>query len=204
MDEDHSEKQKQGEYFDCLAVLSGHTQDVKHVLWHPDRPLLVSCSYDDTIKVWQEDPGEKDEWTCTQTLKGHTSTVWQACFSKDGSFMASCSDDCTVIVWRLAAGKDGCTFAKECTIVGQHTRTIFGVDWSAGGLIATASADDAVRVFKRRPDGPSGEIGYDLLAHKEHAHLADVNGVKWDPQSDLLASCSDDGTVKLWKLIEEL
>jgi WD40 repeat protein len=34
-------------------VLQGHTQDVKMVKWHPTRDLLVSASYDDTIKVSQ-------------------------------------------------------------------------------------------------------------------------------------------------------
>lgn len=33
--------------FDCAAVLTGHTQDVKH----PTIDVLFSCSYDNTIKV---------------------------------------------------------------------------------------------------------------------------------------------------------
>ena len=36
---------------DCIEVLSGHTQDVKSVLWHPDEETMVSTSYDDTAKV---------------------------------------------------------------------------------------------------------------------------------------------------------
>lgn len=36
---------------ECLAVLQGHTQDVKMVKWHPTQNWLVSASYDDTIKV---------------------------------------------------------------------------------------------------------------------------------------------------------
>jgi hypothetical protein len=32
-------------------VLTGHTQDVKSVVFHPDKELAVSCSYDDTLKV---------------------------------------------------------------------------------------------------------------------------------------------------------
>ena len=42
-------------------------QDVKAVVWHPDGEILVSCSYDDTIKLWKE---SDDEWVCEQTLTG--------------------------------------------------------------------------------------------------------------------------------------
>ena len=39
---------------------------------------------------------------------------------------------------------------------------------------------------------------------KENAHTQDVNGVAWNPVEDsLLASVSDDGTVKLWHLERE-
>ena len=47
----------------CAHVL----QDVKTVRWHPSSELLVSASYDDSIKVWVE---SDDEWICAQTLAG--------------------------------------------------------------------------------------------------------------------------------------
>ncbi|CAA3016775.1 protein CIA1-like [Olea europaea var. sylvestris] len=37
--------------FDCVSVLQGHTQDVKMVQWHPFMDILLSCSYDNTMKV---------------------------------------------------------------------------------------------------------------------------------------------------------
>ena len=42
-------------------------QDVKAVVWHPDGEILVSCSYDDSMKLWRE---SDDEWICEQTLSG--------------------------------------------------------------------------------------------------------------------------------------
>ncbi len=31
------------------------------------------------------------------------------------------------------------------------------------------------------------------------AHSADINSLRWEPNGKLLASCSDDGTVKVWQ-----
>jgi len=47
--------------------LAASAQDVKSVAWHPDGDVLVSASYDDSIRLWC-DAG--DEWTCAQTLEG--------------------------------------------------------------------------------------------------------------------------------------
>jgi WD40 repeat protein len=54
--------------FSCYEVIEGHTQDVKCVRFVPQSQDLVSCSYDDTLKVWEQDD---DTWHCTQTLKEH-------------------------------------------------------------------------------------------------------------------------------------
>ncbi len=35
--------------------------------WHPGGEILVSCSYDDSMKLWRE---ADDEWACEQTLAG--------------------------------------------------------------------------------------------------------------------------------------
>ena len=61
--------------FSVSAILSGHSQDVKFVKWHPTENWLFSASYDNTIKCWQYSEAV-DDWLCAYTIKGHTSTVW--------------------------------------------------------------------------------------------------------------------------------
>mmetsp|Transcript_45472 Transcript_45472/g.61695 ORF Transcript_45472/g.61695 Transcript_45472/m.61695 type:complete len:82 (+) Transcript_45472:442-687(+) len=78
--------------YECSGVLSGHTQDVKFIKWHPKRNTLFSCSYDDTIKCWNYDMSV-DEWVCTYTISGHKSTVWALDFDKEGQHLLTCSDD---------------------------------------------------------------------------------------------------------------
>src|SRR6202011_5594199 len=70
--------------FECLGVLMEHTQDVKCVAWHPTEEILASASYDDSIKLYIDDPS--DDWFCFATLTGHTSTVWSICFAPSGNY----------------------------------------------------------------------------------------------------------------------
>lgn len=44
---------------------------------------------------------------------------------------------------------------------------------------------------------------FHLVVKKEKAHDQDVNSICWHPNEDILASASDDGTVKLWRLVED-
>ncbi|GKA84108.1 CIA1-like protein [Tanacetum coccineum] len=69
------------------------------------------------------------------------------------------------------------------------------------GIIATGAADDAIRLFGESEDHSVDEPSYRLLLKKEKAHAMDINSVQWSPTANrLLASASDDGTIKIWKL----
>lgn len=54
------------------------------VTWHPHLDILASASYDNTIKMYKEDPADSD-WMCICTLTGHTSTVWSISFDGTGN-----------------------------------------------------------------------------------------------------------------------
>lgn len=193
--------------FECVAVLQEHTQDVKQVLWHPFDETLVSCSYDDTLKVWREDG---DDWYCSDTLSGHESTVWAAAFSPSGEYLASCGEDKTIKIWKAyppgntegvqTNGKDA-KWKDIGTLQGFHTRSVYSVSWSSGDLLASGSGDNSICIFSRDPEVITGEPAFILSNKIEKAHKSDVNCVKWNPaHPDILASCSDDGTIKIWKV----
>lgn len=194
--------------YECAAVINAHSQDVKKVIWHPHIDLIVSASYDNTIKMFKEDPSDSD-WTCVQTLLSHESTVWSLCFDKLGTRLASCSDDNTVKIWKeyLSGNSEGVATPNNepvwkcvCTLSGFHSRTVYDVSWChQTDLIATASADNAIRIFKEAPNSDPHQPMFDLIEVVESAHSEDVNCVLWNLNTPgLLASCSDDGTVKVW------
>ncbi|XP_069119610.1 probable cytosolic iron-sulfur protein assembly protein CIAO1 homolog [Argopecten irradians] len=195
------------EEYECASVLSSHTQDVKCVTWHPDKEILASCSYDNTIKLFKEDT---DDWTCFATLESHDSTVWKICFDKSGSRLVSCSDDHTVKIWQeyLPGNPEGVatkgsdpTWKCVCTLSGYHRRVIYDIDWChLTGNIATAAGDDAIRVFVEEPNSDKNQPSFRLEVTVNKAHSQDVNAISWNPKDpQLLASCSDNEEVKIWK-----
>ncbi|KAI4318832.1 hypothetical protein MLD38_032496 [Melastoma candidum] len=197
-----------GNEFECVSVLQGHKQDVKMVRWHPNMDVLFSCSYDNTVKIWAED-GD-DDWHCVQTLtednNGHSSTVWALAFNAEGDKMVTCSDDLTIKIWetdvkQMLSGGGYAPWNHVCTLSGYHDRTIFSVHWSSDGFIATGAADDAIRLFAEGSNGLDDGASLKMVMRKDKAHEMDVNSVQWSPgESRILASASDDGTIKLWKL----
>jgi len=199
--------------FDCAGVLQSHTQDVKDVVWHPNEDVLASASYDNSIKIFIENDYE---WEEVSTLTGHESTVWSLSWSRDGKRIASCSDDQTVRVWQrfesdgystvCNAKDDEAVWKNVCTLSGYHKRPVYSVDWNKQNeLIATAGGDNSIYIFKEK-SSPSGEpqaASFDVAFHKENAHLQDVNSVQWNPKHmNVLASCGDDETIKIWRLNE--
>jgi WD40 repeat protein len=104
----------------CLKVLRGHTAAVQSVAFSPI-PLrgnklgkasgfafwtqeschtLVSCSADETVKLWDIITGE-----CLKTLHEHLGTVWSVAVSPQGTTIASGSQDETIKLWDANSGQ---------------------------------------------------------------------------------------------------
>jgi WD40 repeat protein len=113
--------------------------------------ILASASYDDTIKLYVDDPS--DDWFCFSTLTGHTSTVWSIAWSPDGRYLASASDDCTVRIWK----KVGDYKWEGVLVLTGHERSVYSVSWGVGkggketgslGWVASTGGDGSIRVWE--------------------------------------------------------
>jgi len=183
-----------GGSFDAISI-THHTQDVKSVAWHPSEELLISTSYDDTVRVWSNDNGQEDQFYELCVLTGHKSTVWRGVFDPDSnpksSRFATCSQDKSIKIWKR--GKNG-EWKDVCTVPNIHEGAVFSIDWSSSGIIASGGADNKLTILKE-----FGDDVFDVCGDKEMAHEQDINCVAWCPTNpDLLATACDDGSIKLW------
>lgn len=181
-------------------MLEGHTQDVKFIRFHKSLPILFSASYDDTIKIWQEE--DDDEWKCIDTLVGHDSTVWGIALNQQGNKLISVSDDKSVKCWQCDSPDSIGKWRCNSTLKGHHSQPIYTVDWSPDNSnIVTGGGDNHITI-NSLGDNSDGNLLV-FLYKLDNAHDNDVNCVRWNPQKyNLLASSGDDGLIKIWSLIE--
>ena len=77
-----------------VAILSGHATWVGSLTFSADGRLLVSGSYDKTVKLWDIQTGG-----VATTFYGHTSYIFSVSISADCTTIASGSEDNTICLW---------------------------------------------------------------------------------------------------------
>jgi len=182
----------------AIATLNGHTQAIKSVAFSPDGKMLATASDDRTVKLWDINTVQE-----IYTLAGHSHAVKAVSFSQDGKFLVSASWDKTIRLWNVNTG------AEICQLTGhqlQVTSVVFspnlGVD-NAALLLASASFDRTVRLWALATESSdlciSGQFEnrpYCILS----AHAWAVMTVAFNPEGNILATGSDDRTIKLWEV----
>ncbi|KAL0696107.1 hypothetical protein Bca4012_063287 [Brassica carinata] len=69
---------------ECLKVLRGHSNFVFCVNFNPPSSLIVSGSFDETIRIWEVKTGR-----CVRVIKAHAMPVTSVHFNRDGSLIVS-------------------------------------------------------------------------------------------------------------------
>jgi len=141
--------------------------------------MLLSVSHDRTWRLWDI---ERAEEILCQT--GHSKAVYAGALHPDGSLFFTGDLGGSGMVWDLRTGKG------IIPIIG-HVKGILCADFSPNGYqLATGGDDNHMRLWDLRRRGPLERIP---------AHVKLVSDVKFQPEiGRYLASCSYDGTVKIW------
>ncbi|WP_225896628.1 WD40 repeat domain-containing protein [Amazonocrinis nigriterrae] len=121
-----------------LHTLMGHSHIVGSLAMSADGKLLVSGSWDHTIKIWYLETGR-----LIRTLKGHTDRVYAIALSPDEQIIASGSADKTIKLWHLETGELLATFTGHNNIVTALAFT------ASGEMLVSGSLDKTIKIWQR-------------------------------------------------------
>jgi serine/threonine protein kinase len=171
-----------------LGSLWGHSQGVKSVCFSPDGKTLASASDDKTIKLWDVQTSQE-----VLTLTGHSHAVKSVAFSPRG-LLASGSWDKTVKLWELNTGKEIYTFTG-------HQLQVSAIAFSPiGQFLASASFDRTICLWKLPLTGEYEGVFKNRPQYTLVGHAWAVLTVAFSPDGRILATGSDDNTIKLWEV----
>ncbi|KAH9483781.1 putative E3 ubiquitin ligase complex SCF subunit sconB [Psilocybe cubensis] len=198
-----------------VRTLKGHTDGVmclqfNETLSHPAFPVLITGSYDRTVRVWNMETGQE-----LQCMKGHTRAIRALQF--DEVKLITGSMDCSIKVWDWRRGKcirtlNGHSEGVVCLNFDTNVLASGSVDstikvWNlrTGGAFTLRGHSDwvnAVQLWDSNPgarNSSTGESIFDVSGSTSPISSTNTSSSQIDP-GKMLFSASDDGTIKLWDL----
>lgn len=219
---DHTIKIRDSSTQKILIRWKAHNEIITAIATSPDLNTIISCSRDQTIKVWTLDLNSSQ---LRHTLRGHSGIVYDISVSPDWLTLASVGSDKTVLLWNLEDGtiKDrisgypgylrAVAFSPDGNVLayGGLGNEIYLWDCSSKQLIYTLSKHRgpiASLAFRRHAGVlASGSEDSDIhiwdTTNGSHlaaltGHSARINSLAFSHDSSLLASASSDRAVHLW------
>ncbi|MEY3174357.1 MAG: hypothetical protein RLZZ436_2271 [Planctomycetota bacterium] len=143
-----------------------------------DGSIVVSCSVDQTVRVWDNGTGQQKF-----SLTGHRGAVHSVALSPDETFVVSSGADGTLRLWDIVGG-------RQLKQLAAWETTMYSVAIHPdGGLIAAAGADRKVHLL----DLITGSEVRSMTGHTDYIH-----SVAFNPDGSRVLSYGYAGQLKTW------
>jgi len=163
-----------------LTVLRGHTDAVYAASFSPNGRTLVTASDDNTARIWDVHTG-----AILVFIRGR-SRFDTVAYSPDGLRLLTASED-EVRIWDARSGRAlqapfglSKVTTTSAALAGDGTRALIG---SENGIVSIASIS-----------APTALVG------QLRAHVGAVVGLAVSPDGKLIASASNDNTLRIWRM----
>lgn len=165
-----------------LTTLEGHFDAVRVVAFSPDGSLLASGSRDKMVKLWDM---ETREDIATLDIGKPNRQVTSLSFSPDGSLLAVGTVSGNTALWDVAS-------RRLAGMLEGYTTWVTSLAFSHDGTTLVSGLlddEDRIRVW---------DVASRQLIGVLRGHTKGVTQVAFSPDGGVLASCSSDGTVRIW------
>ncbi|MFG0334982.1 MAG: protein kinase, partial [Maioricimonas sp. JB049] len=193
-----------------IAGMSGHSEPVIGVRFSDNGRWLLSCSYDETARLWDLQETKHPREVCV--LEGHNWWVWGGSFAPGfdpqaagpAGRLATAGQDGKVILWKIATDGENVTASQRGVFYG-HRGPVYAVAFAPDGS-AVASAGYDRRILLWNPDDLQ-PFDFDAILEGEavtadfrelSGHTGAVQAVRFSRDGALLVSGSRDNSVKVW------
>ncbi|KAI9216007.1 WD40-repeat-containing domain protein, partial [Blastocladiella britannica] len=168
--------------------MSGHALAVTSLAFTPMGNLCVSGSKDNTLRFFDLVSG-----LCVRTLASHLGEVTAVGVSPSGTYLVTASKDNANRIWDLRMLPRPVRRLKGHTNTAKNFVRAAFAGGGDGALVVGGSEDGRGYCWDRE----SGAVVQTLSGHR-----GIVYDVKWNAHQQLMASCSDDHTVRTWAFDE--
>lgn len=184
----------------CAETLAAHTGTVWDMAFDARGRGLATVGADGGLVVWRrEDPpaaaiGTSPAFRVVGRYTNlHAAPIYSVDWNTTNALLVTAGGDDTIRIIR-------CIDIASSTVHMNESDTTTETETGQKGEVPVANGPDA-----KQPQVTSNLKEHcQVLATEVRAHSGDVNRVAWSPVDDtVLASCGDDGLVRIWKYCEE-